>query len=293
MEFRREREPVLEPEKEETKEIEEMVDRIERVFKEKIGEVDDKKGIEGIFWTRTEGLTDTETNILFKGAEPTKVADTGKVEEIRFEIPEILPNFLEKVLNGLIERYKEKKEFSSERLGLLISFLINRTVERYSQAEKEKGKEWKEIEPVKITLDTRKVPLDYLGFRNPEHCELTLKTSFENPGWFLGEKMKGGKITVEGRGPRKVGERMEGGEIIIKGDCKGWVGEEMKGGKIRILGYCNDTFNAEGMTGGILCFEGGVAKIHPSALTEDNRGKIYIGEESKENRIHPIDNSLR
>lgn len=265
MEFRKlERGQVREQKEEEPKEIKEMVDKILEVYEKNTKP--NSKEMEGV-------VTVTEFHKLIK-------------EKTLPQIPEIQPNFLEKVLNGVVERYKGK-EYLPLGLGFLFSLLINHTVERYIQTEKEKGKKFKEIKPLKLSLNTHDLlePPDDLAFRNPEKCNLTVKGDV---GVEFGTEMEGGEVRVEGNCEREVGIRMDGGRITIGGNCGGPVGKSMGGGEIIIEGYCEDTENAFRMRGGRLIFEGGVEGIDSSAFAPDNLGEIWIGRGEERERIWPI-----
>lgn len=252
MEFRPERGRVREPEKEiiDKKIIDKIVDKIEKIYPKEKEEVERLAGD----WMRSEDLEQELKQEFFR------------------KVPEFQPKFLEEVLNGLVEKWKGKK-YNSMGLGLFFSFLINTMVEKYVEEEKKKGKKWEDIEP-----------LAHLGWENQEKSHLTIK---QQDGVYIGEEMRGGKVIVEGDCEDSVGERMSGGEIIIKGDCQGYVGTKMSGGKIIIEGYCGHD-NALKMTGGSLIFQGGVEEIDSSAFTERNRGEIWVREEGRMKRIHPM-----
>jgi len=79
---------------------------------------------------------------------------------------------------------------------------------------------------------------------------------------YVGSKMKGGRIEIEGSVGMHLGSQMSGGEIIAKGCSSDWAGAEMSGGLLRIKGDAGNLLGAayrgssEGMTGGCIVVEG-------------------------------------
>jgi len=118
-------------------------------------------------------------------------------QKVIIKIREIKAQYLEKVLNQLLERYEEK-EYSAVTLGLLISLLLNRTVNQYIKEEMEKGKELKQIEPLNVNLNTKKLknPISLLGYENQEKSYLRITG---NAGAWTAYFMKGGKLIIDGK----------------------------------------------------------------------------------------------
>jgi len=118
-------------------------------------------------------------------------------QKVIIKIREIKAQYLEKVLNQLLERYEEK-EYSTVTLGLLISLLLNRTVNQYIKEEMEKGKELKQIEPLNVNLNTKKLknPISLLGYENQEKSYLKITG---NAGAWTAYFMKGGKLIIDGK----------------------------------------------------------------------------------------------
>ncbi len=118
-------------------------------------------------------------------------------QKVIIKIREIKAQYLEKVLNQLLERYEEK-EYSTVTLGLLISLLLNRTVNQYIKEEMEKGKELKQIEPLNVNLNTKKLknPISLLGYENQEKSYLRITG---NAGAWTAYFMKGGKLIIDGK----------------------------------------------------------------------------------------------
>ncbi|MCD6215273.1 MAG: hypothetical protein J7J46_09975 [Candidatus Desulfofervidus sp.] len=118
-------------------------------------------------------------------------------QKVIIKIREIKAQYLEKVLNQLLERYEEK-EYSAVTLGLLISLLLNRTVNQYIKEEMEKGKELKQIEPLNVNLNTKKLknPISLLGYENQEKSYLKITG---NAGAWTAYFMKGGKLIIDGK----------------------------------------------------------------------------------------------
>ena len=118
-------------------------------------------------------------------------------QKVIIKIREIKAQYLEKVLNQLLERYEEK-EYSTVTLGLLISLLLNRTVNQYIKEEMEKGKEFKQIEPINVNLNTKKLKnaISLLGYENQEKSYLRITG---NAGSWTAYFMKGGKLIIDGK----------------------------------------------------------------------------------------------
>jgi len=118
-------------------------------------------------------------------------------QKVIIKIREIKAQYLEKVLNQLLERYEEK-EYSTVTLGLLISLLLNRTVSQYIKEEMEKGKELKQIEPLNVNLNTKKLknPISLLGYENQEKSYLRITG---NAGAWTAYFMKGGRLIIDGK----------------------------------------------------------------------------------------------
>ena len=81
---------------------------------------------------------------------------------------------------------------------------------------------------------------------------------------YIGARMTGGRLIVEGCVGMHAGAEMKGGELIITGSASNWAGAEMKGGLMRIHGDAGHQLGAayrgspEGMTGGVIVVGGGV-----------------------------------
>ena len=118
-------------------------------------------------------------------------------QKVIIKIREIKAQYLEKVLNQLLERYEEK-EYSTVTLGLLISLLLNRTVNQYIKEEMEKGKELKQIEPLNVNLNTKKLknPISLLGYENQEKSYLRITG---NACAWTAYFMKGGRLIIDGK----------------------------------------------------------------------------------------------
>jgi len=118
-------------------------------------------------------------------------------QKVIIKIREIKAQYLEEVLNQLLERYEEK-EYSTVTLGLLISLLLNRTVNQYIKEEMEKGKELKQIEPLNVNLNTKKLknPISLLGYENQEKSYLRITG---NAGAWTAYFMKGGRLIIDGK----------------------------------------------------------------------------------------------
>ena len=151
------------------KEIKEIVDRIEKVY---------------------EGWKEIVRRF------PKEIANFFSYKVLP-EIEKIKPQDLEKILNQLIEKYNDK-EYSPVTFGLLLSLLINRTVDEYVKVEMQKGKKINEIKPLNIVLDLERVkkPPCLIGYENRDKSYLTI---MGNLGHWVGYFMKGGKLIIKGR----------------------------------------------------------------------------------------------
>lgn len=135
-------------------------------------------------------------------------------KEILPKIPEIPLNSLQKVVNGLIERYGEGKQFNRRDFGdFLFLTLINPTVAAYTEQELKSGKKLEEIKPLQTKMSTKEMLIDNLGRRNPAKSHVIIEGLV---GDYLGRDMKGGEIDVftEHIG-KSIGRGMEGGELRI------------------------------------------------------------------------------
>jgi len=96
---------------------------------------------------------------------------------------------------------------------------------------------------------------------------------------YVGAKMTGGHIRVEGSVGMHVGSQMSGGEVIVKGSASDWAGAEMSGGLLRIKGDAGNLLGAayrgssEGMKGGCIVAEGDIG-VEAGAFMR--RGMIVV-----------------
>ena len=97
---------------------------------------------------------------------------------------------------------------------------------------------------------------------------------------WIGAKMTGGRIVVEGNGGRHIGSEMRGGEIHVLGNAGDWVGGEMHGGFIHVRGRAGHLIgaayrgSAKGMTKGTILIGGDAGNEIGHTL---RRGLIAIG----------------
>jgi hypothetical protein len=109
--------------------------------------------------------------------------------------------------------------------------------------------------------------LNGFGYKNTKNIVVK-----GNVADYLGEKMEGGRIVIEGDvlGMR-CGSEMKDGEIIIEGNCSIFAGGGMRGGKIVIHG------NAVRVGGHSAAMEGGEVHVHGEikSICLVTHGKIY------------------
>lgn len=97
---------------------------------------------------------------------------------------------------------------------------------------------------------------------------------------WVGAKMDGGTITVDGPVGRHVGSEMSAGRIDVHGNAGDWVGAEMKGGQLHVRGDAGHLVGAayrgsrRGMTGGTLLIDGRVGNELGHTM---RRGLIAVG----------------
>ncbi len=103
------------------------------------------------------------------------------------------------------------------------------------------GLSHREIENITVNYGSRQVKLKELfrieGEMSSDPAEAVLRV-VDGYGKIcrLGEKMKAGKIEVEGSTGHYLGRWMEGGEIEVHGSVRSYAGCEMRDGKIEIYG---------------------------------------------------------
>ncbi len=96
---------------------------------------------------------------------------------------------------------------------------------------------------------------------------------------WIGARMTGGKIILQGDVGRHVGSQMEGGEIVVHGDVGDFVGCEMTGGSISIEGNAQHWIGAAypgtkaGMKGGTIFVRGNTGNAVGHAM---RRGIICV-----------------
>ena len=138
-----------------------------------------------------------------------------------------------------------------------------------------------EIERLAAFVGNQKVPLAEL-FRvegDPADQKIELSGDLSGVHW-IGAKMTGGTIRVEGPVGRHLGSEMQGGSIHASGDAGDWAGGEMHGGLIHIRGSAGNLVGAayrgsrRGMTGGTLLVDGTVGNEIGHSM---RRGLIAVG----------------
>jgi len=262
--IKREEPPIKEMEKKLDK-AEKMVEEVEKRWRDEIEEKSSEKLSKKIEEVYDEKKQELVRKNVFEGEIYSSIQ-----KEILPKILKIPPSLLEKTLQKVIRIYEEK-EYNETHFGLLLSALINRTVEEYIESQERKGKKLEEIKPLEIYLNLIKLPrkLYYLGYGNSEKSHLFLKGDVD---WNLGKYMTGGKIIVEGNSGWGVGEEMKGGEIIITGDAGNKAGFAMKSGKIMVKGSATPLVGYY-MTGGESIVEGNVGRM---AGAEMENGTLEI-----------------
>jgi len=178
-------------------------------------------------------------------------------------LPEAHPFLLERISNKFLKEFEWKKfletaeaetlDWEIQKVGIFLSEFLKKNMEKYLFDQKSKGLKEEEINPIKIHLNVKELPirLNMLGYRNPKKLHLI----------------------IEGDVGMWTGEEMEGGRVIVKGNCGSVTGEEMKGGEIIVKGNCEDNTGRD-MRGGTLILEGEVEGFEWSAFYPSNHGTI-------------------
>ena len=109
----------------------------------------------------------------------------------------------------------ENKQYFEFFTGCYLSALINSS----------KDKDFK------IITNYLSRTIDNIGYENAKNIDVN-----GNAGWWVGERMKNGKITIKGNAGDWVGWNMKNGKITIKGNAGDGVGDRMKNGKITVNG---------------------------------------------------------
>ncbi|MCD6085772.1 hypothetical protein J7J41_02155 [bacterium] len=194
-------------------------------------------------------------------------------------LPETPTSFLERISNKFLkefdwEKFKRRKNLEGD-LGLFLSAFLKKNIgDYYVLSQKKKGIKESQIEPIKVHLDVKELPvcLDYLGWQNPRKLHLIIEG---NCGRGVGTEMRdGGEIIVRMNCGNSVGSHMQGGKIIVRKDCGEDAGYWMRGGKIIIKGNCGSG-TGRYMQGGEVIVEGSCGR---KTGIEMKGGKLDIKE---------------
>lgn len=228
-----------------------------------------------------ERISDNNLLLEIKEIYKNEVKEVGRIEEklLRFleldeiynkfynRLPEVSPSLLENYINNFIELIKKEEIYRPDCFGLLVSALINKTVEKNQKENSEN------LSPLVIHLNVKSLPQppSFLGFRNLDKCHLIIEGNCGNDtgalmeggqieirgdcGSYTGFYMEGGKIKIEGNCGDDTGFCMRGSEIEIKGSCGKKTGCKMKRGLIMVEGNCGDGTGWH-MQGGIIEIKG-------------------------------------
>ena len=267
-------EQFVERQKKRLKEAKKMVEEVKERWKDKIEEFEIEKSVE---------KSVKELKKLWEENEEEARKKKNRNEFFSFlsslNFPEIPSFLLEKVSNKFLKEF-DLKRFEKGYLdaglflGFFLSAFLKRSIEKnYILSQKEKDIKEEDIEPIKVHLDIRKLPIcfDYLGYRNPKRLCLVIKG---NCGWGIGSEMEGGEIVIKGNCGSFTGSGMEDGKIIVKGNCEDWTGCKMKGGEVIVEGGCG-YWTGYKMRGGKLIVKGKV-KFDETTFCQNQGGIIII-----------------
>ena len=114
---------------------------------------------------------------------------------------------------------------------------------------------------------------------NPADANVVMEGDCSCVKW-LGAKMAGGSLHINGLSGMHAGSAMRGGAITIDGDADDWLGAEMRGGLIRVHGRAGHHVGGAypgsraGMRGGTLLVDGATGDGTGAVL---RRGLIAVG----------------
>jgi len=154
----------------------------------------------------------------------------------------------------------------------------------------------REIEEIHLRKGNRLIPLKQF-FRvdaeeyAPNHSLNSLSLEIENSDKTLkwvGSRMSGGILTINGDVGEHLGSQITGGKIIVNGDVGNWCAAEMKNGEIIVNGSVGDFVGSNyigskhGMTGGQILVNGnagdfvGARLLNGIILIEGDAG-MFLG----------------
>ena len=93
---------------------------------------------------------------------------------------------------------------------------------------------------------------------------------------YIGFRMSGGEVIVNGNADLHVGAEMSGGYVLVNGNAQAHAGREMSGGKLEIMGNTKEFTGASyigewrGVTGGEIIVHGNAGKQCGECLTGGN-----------------------
>lgn len=138
-----------------------------------------------------------------------------------------------------------------------------------------------EIEKFILFHGNRQLPLaEFFNVSgDPADERIEFEGNLSGVHW-IGAKMDGGAIHVQGPAGRHIGSEMTRGEIHVHGDASDWVGGELHGGLIHVRGRAGHLIGAayrgsrKGMTGGTILIGGDVGNECGHTM---RRGLLVIG----------------
>lgn len=143
----------------------------------------------------------------------------------------------------------------------------------------------KDFEKYEVPIGNSRFPLtDYFNIEvegtaeAPEEVKMILDGDMGRVK-YIGCKMSGGEIVVNGDADLHVGAEMRGGSIKVNGNAESYAGREMRGGTLEIMGnvkeYCGTSYIGEwrGMDGGVIKVHGNAGKQLADCMSG---GEIYV-----------------
>lgn len=117
------------------------------------------------------------------------------------------------------------------------------------------------------------------GGASPADTKIIVQGDTTRVKW-IGARMTGGEVVVEGSADMYAGAWMEGGTLLVKGDVDAFAGLAMKGGELLIRGSAGNYLAAayrgdwRGMQGGVIRVDGNAGSDTGTFM---NGGEIIIG----------------
>ena len=144
----------------------------------------------------------------------------------------------------------------------------------------------------KEDFEKYEVPIGNSRFPLTDYFDITVEGEAESPDdvkmilngdmgrvKYIGFRMSGGEVIVNGNADLHVGAEMSGGYVLVNGNAQAHAGREMSGGKLEMMGNTKEFTGASyigewrGVTGGEIIVHGNAGKQCGECLTG---GSIHV-----------------